>query len=424
LISPYLRLDYSATRLNQATESGAGLYALTYFKQNSDALQGALGLRAQSIHETNFGLVEPRIRLEYRHDFQGDQQSSIAYADLINTRYNYVTAGDVRDSMALGLGSDFAFRNGVKLGVDYQLQQNFSNSTDQAIRFSISKDFDGLKLPAARLSSVAFTEPLDVLVMAGYQFDDNITRSKNAADILSDSSYNVNVGLPFVYLPNLNTRTLLTFSLDGERFRTYEKLSRLSADVKGELQYRSSAEFASPTFSIFAQGFADQYESHIRDGFRYTAGVSMLQPITDRITLFGALSHNERFAHSAVFDTHDNSGRLNLDYALTPASTLYLTGEYRRGDAVSTSSPSLENIDVSTVFTTDDAFPGRNFSVYRFKAKTILSTIGYNLGVGPRDSLDIAWRRIETTPNLRPSFATSPKSYVANQYSISYLMRF
>ena len=212
--------------------------------------------------------------------------------------------------------------------------------------------------------------------------------------------------------------------MGGERFRTYEQLSRLSGGVQGELRYRPSSEFGSPTVAVFAQAFADQFESNLRDGFRYTAGVSWQQPITDRIALFGAFSHNQRYARSAVFETRDYSGRVNLDYALTPSSTVYLAGEYRRGDATSSAPSSLENINAATVFTADDAYPGRNFSVYRFEAKTFLSTLGYNWVIGARDSLDLAWRRIETTPDSRPSFATSPRSYIANQYSIIYLMRF
>lgn len=283
---------------------------------------------------------------------------------------------------------------------------------------------DARNRPATRLSSLAFTEPLDLQIEAGYQFDDNITRSRDAGSILSDSSYSANLGLPFVFLPSNNTRALLTFSLGGERFRTYDNLNRITGGVQGELQYRPSSEFGSPTFALFAHGFADEFESNLRDGFRYSAGVSWQQPITDRISLFGAISHNQRFAKSAVFDTRDYAGRFNIDYALTPTGTLYLTGEYRRGDSNSSAPSSLENINISTVFNNDDAYPGRNFSVYRFDAKTVLSTLGYNWSIGPRDSLDFAWRRIETTPDARPSFAISPKSYIANQYSIIYLMRF
>jgi hypothetical protein len=50
--------------------------------------------------------------------------------------------------------------------------------------------------------------------------------------------------------------------------------------------------------------------------------------------------------------------------------------------------------------------------------------MGYNLGLGACDSLDFSWRRVQSTPGLRPAWATSPSSYVTNQLSASYLMRF
>ena len=86
--------------------------------------------------------------------------------------------------------------------------------------------------------------------------------------------------------------------------------------------------------------------------------------------------------------------------------------------------PSLENLAVADVFVEDDAYPGAQLFSYRFDGRTVISTIGYNLGFGPRHSIDMSWRRAQSTPNSRPSFATSPKSYIANQYSIVYLVRF
>ncbi|MEQ1883134.1 MAG: hypothetical protein ABL878_19445, partial [Burkholderiales bacterium] len=136
--------------------------------------------------------------------------------------------------------------------------------------------------------------------------------------------------------------------------------------------------------------------------------------ITDRIGLFGALAHNERHGESAVFVNRDNAVRLNLDYAAAPRSTIYIGGEFRRGDVVSsTRNPSLEDFDIAKVLARDDAYPGGQFFTYRFDGSTVITTVGYNLGFGPRDSIDFSWRRVESTPSFRPSFATSPRSYIA-----------
>ena len=162
----------------------------------------------------------------------------------------------------------------------------------------------------------------------------------------------------------------------------------------------------------------------LRNGYRYSAGVSVRKPITDRIDLFGALSHNERYAKSSVFNNRFNAARVNVDYTLSPTETIYLGGEYRRGQVVSTGLPSLENIEVAEVFVQDDASPSGQFCSYRFDGRTVLATVGYNLGLGARHSLDLSWRRAQSTPGFRPAFATSPSSYIADQYSIVYLVRF
>jgi hypothetical protein len=62
---------------------------------------------------------------------------------------------------------------------------------------------------------------------------------------------------------------------------------------------------------------------------------------------------------------------------------------------------------------------------YRFDARTVIGTLGVNYPLGARDSVDLSWRRVESTPTRRPSFDfTGPLQYIDNQYSLVYLMRF
>ena len=426
MVSPYGRLDFSSSKLLDSTETGAGAYALTYFEQTIASLQGAVGVRAESIHSASFGWAIPRVRAEFRHEFQGEGDAFISYADQIGgTRYAIAGASAGRDSFVMGIGSDFILRDGWTLGVDYQLSQSSAQESSYAIRFRITKDFDAMGLPKL-MGEWADTpsKPIDVQVDAGYAYDDNVTRAKAGPDQRADSSYSVNVSKTKVFNLSEQSRVVLTGSIGGERFQNFNGLSRLSAGVEGEIQYRESSEFDAPTLGVFGRLTADQFQSDLRDGYRYSLGVSLRQPLTDRISLFGALSHNERRARSAVFNSSDSSLRVNADYALSERETLYASGEYRRGDIVSTGRASLENVSVAKVFVQDDAFAGGQFFSYRFDGSTVLTTLGYNLGLGPRDSLDFSWRRVESTPSLRPSFVTSPKSYIDNQWSVTYLVRF
>ena len=425
-VSPYGRINYSNSKLMESTETGAGAYALTYFEQTIESLQGVVGARAESIHAASFGWVVPRVRVEFRHEFRGDSNALISYADQIGgPQFSIPGTASGRDSVALGIGSDFIMRDGWKLGIDYQLTQASAQESSYSLRLRLTKDFDAKGLPKLIGDEAdAVSRPIDVQVDAGYVFDDNVTRAKEGPDKRSDSSYSVNVSKTSIFDLTEQSRFVLTGSIGGERFQSFNGLSHLSLGVEGEYQYRESSEFDAPTFGLFGRLTAEQFQSDLRDGYRYSLGISVRQPLTDRISLFAALSHNERRANSAVFNTSDNSIKLNADYALSERETLYVSGEYRKGDIVSTGRASLENVSIARVFVQDDAFLGGQTFSYRFDGSTVLTTIGYNLGLGSRDSLDFAWRRVESTPTLRPSFVTSPKSYVDNQLSVTYLMRF
>jgi hypothetical protein len=80
---------------------------------------------------------------------------------------------------------------------------------------------------------------------------------------------------------------------------------------------------------------------------------------------------------------------------------------------------------IAKVYVLDDAFPGKGLFAYRYEARTWLGVLGSNLPLGPRDSIDLSWRRVQSTPTAHPAF-DSPGSlrYIDNQYSAAYLLRF
>lgn len=427
LLSPYGRLDFANDRLKQTTETGAGLNALTYFDQTLPTLQLSLGLRVESQHETNFGRALPRLRVEFRHDFEGDRQATIAYADeFAGPIYSVTPAGVNRNTLLIGIGSDFIFRNGLKLGIDYQVQRSFGPDHSQTIRLWLAKDLDGKSLPSGLTPSKLFENP--VRVEAGYTWDDNLSRARDADDKLSDHVYSLNVGTGTNFPVTDHTRVVVTGFLNGEKHHTYTGLDRYSGGAQGEFQYRTSGEFDAPTFGIFARISLDEHDSQLRTGYRYSVGVSVRQSLTDRIDAFGALARNARNASSDVFDARDSSARFNLDYSLGRAGALYLGGEYRRGDSVTSAPASLTYTGLAHVSVQDDAYGNRQLLAYRYQARTVLWTLGYNLPLGPRDSIDFSWRNARSTPTSVGTSATysagGSSSYSANQYSLAYLMRF
>lgn len=432
LLSPYGRLDFGVTRLEQAVETGAGANALAYFDQTLQTLQFSLGLRAESRHETSFGWALPRLRMELKHDFKDDRQATVAYVDqFAGPRYSVTPAGLGRDSLLIGIGSDFVLRSGLKLGVDYQVERTFGSNSSKAVRLWLAKDLDGKGSLSGLSSSTLFENP--VRVEAGYTWDDNLNRERSLK--LSDHIYSLNVSKSAIVPVTSHTRVVVNGFLSGDKLYTYTGLDRYSGGGQAEFQYRTSGEFDATTFGIFGRALLDQYNSELRTGYRYSFGVTARQSLTDRIDAFAALAGNWRHADNVVFDARDYAVRFNLDYSLSGGGTPYFSGEYRRGDTVSTGPRSIDNIAIAKVFVQDDAYGSSQFFAYRFNARTVLWTLGYNLPLGPRDAIDFSWRRARSTPTGLPNYAlaagyglagtpTGPSSYTANQFSVSYLMRF
>jgi len=422
LLSPYGRLDYARTRLKQATETGGGAGAIVYHPESITTFQGVLGLRAESQHDTRFGSVTPRARLEYSHEFEGDRTASISYADQFGTQYTVTPFGTRRNALLLGIGSDFNLGRGMKIGLDYQTRRASRADVDQMFRIQFTQDLDRMG-PTWFAPSTPFEDP--VRFDATFTYDDNVNRAREDRDILADRIFNFGVSKGRIFRLNPNTRVVGNLFVTGEEFYRYTGLSRFSGGGSAELQYRTSGDFDATTFGLQLRGTGDYYDSVIRRGYKASLSLTARQALTDRIDAFAALTGTKRWGRSAVFDMEEYGARVNLDYALGGVNgALYLTGEYRRGDVASSARFSLESIDVAEVFTADDAFPPGYFA-YRFEAKTWIGTLGYNRPLGPRDAIDISWRRAQSTPTTKPTFnVQGPFRYDVNQYSITYLMRF
>jgi hypothetical protein len=266
---------------------------------------------------------------------------------------------------------------------------------------------------------------LDFRVEAAYTYDDNVTRSEGAGNVLSDRFYTLSLNAGKSFQLTRHTRLVAGLFLGGDGYDKYDGLSRYFGGIQGEFQYRSSGEFDAATFGLFLKGSRDQYDSELRDGYRYTAGVRVLKPLTDRLDLFAALAYNKRDGKSTVFDADDYSARLNLDYRLTRWSTVYLGGEYRNGDVISTARPSLALVTIAEAVVRDDAFTDAERLAYRIKADTVITTLGYNLAFGEQHSLDFSWRWVQSKAHDAPAFGAAGKpEYTVNHYSVAYLFRF
>jgi hypothetical protein len=130
--------------------------------------------------------------------------------------------------------------------------------------------WSALALAACLLPGSALALDLNVRGEAAIGYDDNVSRSLDSQK-LRDWSLNVEVGVGGDRRLTERTRFTYNATLGTERFDRYHGLSRVSAGIGGELQYRGSADFGAATYSLFARSFIDRYESDLRDGYRHAS---------------------------------------------------------------------------------------------------------------------------------------------------------
>jgi uncharacterized protein YhjY with autotransporter beta-barrel domain len=139
-VTSYGRLEASSSTLNRFTETGDSFYALNYSNQSVTSLAAALGVRGSYSIPVEYGVFDPRVRLEYMHDFEGSSYSNLSYVSDPSTIYRTTTTPFGSNSILFGIGTDLRL-SGFTLGVDYEAAIASQTPIDHTIRFQISTQY-------------------------------------------------------------------------------------------------------------------------------------------------------------------------------------------------------------------------------------------------------------------------------------------
>lgn len=141
LLSPYGRFAFSRSQLDAFSEVGGGPYGLTYHAQTVNSLTGTLGLRGEFIRKTAAGLLAPRFRVEYSHDFEKANDALLNYTDWVGGPTYRLTVDPIdRNQLRLELGADLTIKNGIRFGLDFDNMVT-KDSDSQGVRLSIQSPF-------------------------------------------------------------------------------------------------------------------------------------------------------------------------------------------------------------------------------------------------------------------------------------------
>lgn len=142
-VSPYGRLDVASATLGAYTETGDNLYALHYDRQSVDTTTGTAGVRLRRAFKRDFGIIAPMMRIEYRHDFQGDSSALLRYADLpAGPVYRVQPGSQSHNHTIIGLGLETQTTRGTSFRVEYQSQFDSASKHNQSIGMDLRLPFD------------------------------------------------------------------------------------------------------------------------------------------------------------------------------------------------------------------------------------------------------------------------------------------
>jgi outer membrane autotransporter protein len=436
LLSPYGRLDYASSILDAATETGGGVFSLNYGRSRSPISQGALGFRGETIRESDWGWVQPARACGISPPLQG--------RGLVDDRLRR-HSGCRLPLYAHDHESQFPR---VRIGHRSHLPRRPHGRARVAVPAGFrarerpgraAHDLPGSRRTRLRLVAAGVPHGGDEAARPADGRGLHVRRQRLAlAERRRETLRLFLLGQPALE-QHLPPEPEHARDPQSRRWRgsvqALHGTFRATAGIEGELQYRTSGAFTAPTFALFAHANVDAYESRLRDGARYAAGASVRAALTDRVSAFGAYTHTRRTAENEVFEGRDDSLRLNLDYQWSRKSTLYVTADYRRGDffgsgkepELGNSLPHTHDFQNHALETADDAFPG--YSAYRFDANTWITTLGWNWSIGPRESIDLSWRRVESKPRGSWGVETLYGTviigrYVTNQFFLVYLVSF
>lgn len=256
--------------------------------------------------------------------------------------------------------------------------------------------------------------------------DDNVDRGPGAGINQSDELYGLHVSRDWSSLESPHLQLAVNADAGAEVFEHFDKLDNVSGSATARLDYRANGSFAAPTYGIFLRGEGDGSRSDLRSKLGYVLGAQVSEAFTDRISGLASVTREQRHAQNDVFSGSDWSFNAHLEYAVTSADTLYLNGNYRRGDATLSGLASFENPRTAGGFVdvADDAFTAEQIRVYRLHAGTAIAALGFNHAFGANASLNLSWLEADAQPTAGTPFLSSiPTRYIARQWTLNFVLR-
>lgn len=141
VVSPYLRLKSTATRLDAAHEQGAGAENLTYLSLSDFTTTASVGVQIERVIETDFGVIRPFAGLEYQREILGDATQNAFRTASPKDRFSVDLDTVSDDLFSAQLGVDWSFTPSASLGASYSAGSDFTDNWMQSFQAHLTMRF-------------------------------------------------------------------------------------------------------------------------------------------------------------------------------------------------------------------------------------------------------------------------------------------
>ena len=140
--APYVRADLMSARLNGYAEQGISNQALTFGAISFNSTAAVLGLRASYDIGTQWGVVSPMFRVEYKHALDGGFNQSMWYSDLgAGTTYILAHNAETRNLLNASIGLRASVGAGATVDLEYGTTASGSAASVQTLHGALRLAF-------------------------------------------------------------------------------------------------------------------------------------------------------------------------------------------------------------------------------------------------------------------------------------------
>ena len=195
-------------------------------------------------------------------------------------------------------------------------------------------------------------------VDAGMTYDDNVARAERNVDRFDDERAHLSASLKRSFVLTEALGLGVDANLSGIKWDTFNDFDALDGFGALRWRYQPVRRFRAPWLELDMEaGYRRHQDSALRDGPHGAVTAATAMRPTDLLLLRTGYGFDiRRGRDTAVFDTETHRLFGHIDYARSERLTIYVTGGWRDGEIVSSSTPALAIAAVANALAPDPAF--------------------------------------------------------------------